>query len=207
MWTADPAIPIEYDEKMARHTLITSADTRLVMLYCPFCGKKMSARTKADERREHSCKHLPDLSREGGSSIIYVREYREYQLLSRDSPTHSIRLFYCPICGSKQRVSTIDWRFYKKSPKEVAELRECTHNITTMQEALERFGPPDVERGSVVRFVYPEAQRTALGHERAFFYEHLAKTVDVVVIEGLDGRVDVRLYPKERKPHKRSHKR
>ena len=202
MWTADPTIPIEYDENSAQHTLMKSADTRLVMLYCPFCGKRMSGGTKPVSRREHFCKHLRELSRKPGSSIRYVREYGEYQLSSRDSPTHSTRLFYCPICGSKQRVCTSDWRFNKKSPKEVAELAKRVQNITTMEQALERFGPPDVERGPVVRIVYPEGKRTALGHKRAFFYERFAKTVDLVVIEGLDGRVDVKFYRKERK---RSH--
>jgi len=198
-FTTDPRSPIKHNRKSGDYILIVNADTCVVMVYCPRCGEKLRGGAKPVHRREHLCKHLPELSREAKSSVRYRREEREHWLFGSDSLM--IRLFHCPICGSKLPLHRNDNRFYKRSPAEVTELTKRFQNVTTIDLALKQFGPPDVDRGPVVQYAYPKGKRTLTGYRRAIFYDHLARTVTVAVIEGLDGHVAVKFYPKGQ--HKR----
>jgi predicted RNA-binding Zn-ribbon protein involved in translation (DUF1610 family) len=194
MFTADPRIPIELDEKSGEYILILNGDARLVMIYCPFCGEKLGAGEKSVSPSGHLSRHLAKLSRKPGSSVRYRRDCREHWVFGRDS--HMVRLFYCPICGGKLTVWKHDTRFYNESPAEVAALTKRIQNITKIDQAIERFGPPDVQRGPIVGYIYPEGKPLRFGARKVLFYEHLAKTVDVVVSEDLDGRVHVKLHRK-----------
>lgn len=195
-WTADPRSPIKRNTRSAGYVLIVNPESRVVIAYCPFCGEKISGTGELVSQREHLCKHLPELSRDPESSVRYRRDEREYWLFGSDSLM--IRLFYCPLCGCKLLLHKNDRYFYKKAPAEVAELAKQIQKITTIDLAIEQFGPPDVQHGRLVDYAYPKGKRTRIGHKRALFYDHLARTVTVAVIEGLDGRVEVKLYPKER---------
>jgi hypothetical protein len=166
------------------------------MAYCPFCGAEVSASRKSVSQPKHGCHHLQELSSKSDSSVKYRRDEREYWLFGRDSLM--IRLFYCPLCGCKLPLHKHDSRFYKRSPAEVAELTKRCEKITTIDLALEQFGPPDVQHGRFVDYVYPKGKRTRIGHKRVLFYDHVARSVTVVVIEDLDGRVVVKFYAKER---------
>jgi len=196
MFSTDPRIPIKFNEKSGEYSLTVNADIGVMMVYCAFCGNKMTDGSKSVSRREGSCEHLAELSLEPESSVRFRTEEREYWLYGRNS--RMVRLFYCPVCGRRLPLHKNDSRFYKKSEAEVAELVKRFRNITTIDLALEQFGPADVQHGRTVDYIYPKGRRTRIGHKRALFYDHLAETVTVVVIEKLDGGLDVKFYPKEK---------
>jgi hypothetical protein len=126
---------------------------------------------------------------------VRYREYEgEFWLEGRGSL--GIRLFYCPICGSKLRLKKEDRRFYKQSPRETAKLRRRFQELTSVDKVLRLFGPPDRQYGPSEDYLYPEGKRTRLAHRRVLFYKNLARTVDLVVYELPDERVDLRLVPK-----------
>ena len=196
MFSTDPRIPIKFNEKPANYSMAVNSEIRVTMVYCAFCGKKMAGATKSVSRRRGPCQHLPALSRKPKSSVKFRPNEREFWLYGRNS--RMVRLFYCPLCGCKLPLHKNDRRFYKKSEAEVTKLVKGFRNITTIGLALEQFGPPDVQHGRTVEYIYPEGRRMRIGHKRALFYDHLAKTVTVVVIEKLDGSVEVKFYPKEK---------
>jgi len=195
-FAADPRIPIRFNKSSGQYTLIVNAGHHMIMTFCPRCGEKLNGDRKSARVNEQLCKHLPDLSRKRGSSIKYRRREQEFWLLGRDSLT--LRLFYCPLCGNKLPLQKDEVRFYRKSPAEVAKLAKQFQKITTVDHALKQFGPPDIRRGPILDYFYPKGKRTPTGYKRALFYNQLAKTVTVVVIELLGGKVEVKFYPKEK---------
>jgi len=197
MVTADPRVPITFDRKSKSHSLAVNLDTRVIMSFCPFCGENLDDTSKSMPKHTSVCRHLQSLSRKQNSSVKFRREYCEYWLFGRD--LDKTRLFYCPVCGTKLPLQKNDSRFHKESVEELNELKKLTRNITTVDHAIEQFGPPDVQHGRHMGYLYPEGKRTRFGNKRVLFYENLAKTVDVVVYEGLDGRVNVKFAPKEKK--------
>lgn len=198
LWLADPSVPIEFDEESRKYVLIVNADIHVTMVYCPFCGRNLNSGRSAVARRGRLCKHLAKLEKQTKSSIIYWREQGEYAIAGH--PSRIVRLFYCPICGNKLPPRKNGKKsFYRKSPIEIAKLSELVKGVATPDQVLERLGPPDIRRGSSETYLYLDGKRVPIGCKWSLFYEHLAKTVEVVVSESLDGRVEVRFFPKEKR--------
>ena len=196
-WSADPRSPIKLDAHTSEFVLTLNGRKRLAMDFCPFCGEPLGSGGRRISRGRATCRHLAKLAREPLSAVVYRPEYGEYWFAG--SRSLKIRLFFCPVCGRRQRIARDDDKhFHKKSPEEVAQLTKLFSEVSSIAVALQRFGPADVDRAGFIEHHYPKGKRTEVGCKRALFYNRLAKTITVAVIEGLDGRIDVRFYAKQK---------
>jgi hypothetical protein len=195
MWLADPRIPIELDNKIGTYVLQVS-DTQVELRFCPYCGQPIKGHEPTMAVPPRSCKHLTSLSRKPGSTIEHRSQQRQYWI--RGSEGFSALVYHCFVCGRLLPRKASDQNFYVKSPKEEAVLKRQFENIHSIEEALQRLGHPDTDHGRHTEHIYPDGKRTLIGHRRALFYERLAKTITVVILELLNGQFEVKFYPKAR---------
>lgn len=193
MWCADPRVPIGFWEKPRKYSLIVNTDTSVTMAYCPFCGKNLYDSNISTSRRTRLCKHMLELTTNPESSVKYRPELNEYWILGFEDI--KVRLFFCPLCGQELPLQKTNGLFYQKSESEVVKLKNIFANIKTIDHALEQFGQPDFDRKPIVDYVFWKGKRSSVNYGRALCYQHLAKTVDVHVMEA-DGKIIVKFYPK-----------
>jgi hypothetical protein len=178
-------------------SLTDGGDGQLGLSFCPFCGDEL-ATGKAPHRRAAACQHLAALQRQGLSSVVHSGAPGVYDLLGSDSLR--IRVFFCPICGSKLPDADNRHEFYERSPQELAQWRKLVQGVRTIRETLGRFGKPDLDQGPTKSFFYPGGVRTEFGTSRALYYRNLAQTFTVAAIQWADGSFDIEFYPKEKPP-------
>jgi hypothetical protein len=193
--TADPRSPLE--RAAGGLSLPVGEDECLNLSFCPFCGDDL-ATGKPPESRAVACQHLAQLERERRSSVVRSAGAGIYELMGRDSVR--IRLFFCPICGSKLPTEDNRHEFHERSAQELADWGKLASGVRTIAQALDRFGKPDLDQGPTRSFFFPGGVRTEVGTNRALFYENLAQSFTVAAIEWADGRFDIKFYPKEKRP-------
>src|SRR5437899_2341804 len=194
-WSADPRSPLE--ERIDGYYLAVSGQVVLSIAFCPFCGDEISTGMPPTQR-PLTCHHLEELARDPESSVRYLPESEEYQLMARDSL--KIRLFFCPACGSRLPINNNEQEFCERSALELAKWAKLSEGINTIALALARFGKPDLDQGPTKSYMYLHGKRTEVGTTRALFYHNLAQTFTVAAIEWLDGGFDIKFYPKEKTP-------
>lgn len=201
-WCLDERVPIELRKESGEIVLTINADTAVALTYCALCGKSLDGIRKSNSLRAGVCKHVKDLAAKPASSVRYRSSEEEYWIFGAKELW--VRLFFCPICGRKLPLSTT--KRYHKSPSEVARLTKLFANVKSIDQAIAQAGPPDFERGPDSDHFYWKGERLHVGFGRSLFYQHLAKTVDVNVVEGLDGKLSVKFFAKalERGPESRN---
>src|SRR5687767_3124270 len=206
MWMSDPRIPLNRDSSTDQYYIGGDATPRIGLKFCPFCGDQIddserSVRPKrgitpqlgAPERcatpqlwvKAPPCEQMAELTRLPNSPVKYRRAERDYYVAGRDI---SARLFYCPICGCKILPPGRDKRFYKKSVAELEHLKTRSQGITTIDDAITKLGPPDIDHGPSFAYLYLGGEPTRFGAVRTLFYTELAKTIMIIVSEGLSGK-------------------
>ena len=194
---ADPRVPIEFNKNTGKYQLLVNTKKRLSMVYCFRCGESLIRNKKEDANRKKVCKHLDVLTSELESSVQYRENLSEFWVVGRDSVM--VRLFYCPFCGRKLPLGSNKRDFHSRSLKEVSKLNKQFQSISSIEQAIHKFGRPDGDQGPVVDFVYHKGRRRRIGYKRAVFYNNLAKTLVACISEELDGSVDIKFYSKAKK--------
>jgi len=187
----DERVPVELKKETGEFVLTINAGTVVTLAYCPWCGERLDGSEKSNSLRDGVCEHIKDLAAKPESSIRYLSPEGEYFVCANDL---SVRLFFCPICGRKLPVQQTNR--YEKSPIEVEQLTKLFANVRSPDDAIEQVGQPDFERGPNADHFYWKGERVSVGFNRALFYERLARTVEVHVVEWSDGKTDVKFLAK-----------
>jgi len=193
MWAADPRSPVNpngngYDLKL-------STKSNLPVVFCPFCGELIAKEKVVDESPKTGCEHLRNFVTMPDPSISYDNANDVYSAVGDEQM--SIRLFFCPICGDELPSQKRDQPNIEISAKEKSELMKQFIGIETVQELIEKYGPPDYERPASEDFLYPGGKKVSIMIPKTLYYDHLSKSIEVVVLELRDGMIDVKLKPKE----------
>lgn len=197
MWTSDPRVPITRDDRNRRYFIAVSPRRKILVNYCPFCGNRVFD-NKLDAVALRRCRHFEGFSRGRSSSIRCGRPNLGYWL--HGSESLEVKLFFCPICGDKLPDPDDAGMFCKRSKKEVEGITKRFEGISTVDQAIKEFGPPEVRSGPLFERFFPGGKPITVGYRIALFYQHLARTVIVVVVEAPDGRLDLKFNQKLRNP-------
>jgi hypothetical protein len=201
MWVADPRVPI--GEASSKHSkpgtagyyIGGGATHRIGLTFCPFCGESMTGSQR--QTPPTKCKHLDQITSLSNSPIRYRKVERDYYIAGRRASVGP-RVFYCPTCGRKLLRPGRDTRFYKKSPAELKDLKTRSQGINSIDDAIAKLGPPDIDHGPSFAYLYFGGKRTRFGAVRTLFYTELAKTLMITISESLNGKVTVTFPPKQR---------
>jgi predicted RNA-binding Zn-ribbon protein involved in translation (DUF1610 family) len=196
MWTIDPRSPLQFYKKTRETKLVINENVCVLLHYCPFCGKALNnSEHKIQKEHKLGCDHLKTLAEEMETTVRYQYQEMEYWLHGCESLM--IRMFYCPMCGFKLPLHQSKTRFLEKSNTEIAQLKKRVKNLATIDSTRKLLGPPDVERGPVIDRFYPKGKLVRIGYRKVLFYNNLAKTITVQVVELLNRKIEVRLIPKK----------
>jgi len=100
----------------------------------------MTTQSKSRKTKDEcQCRMLERMSQEPGSSVTYLPELNEYRV------DKSWVMRFCPGCGKPLPPSRRASRFAHVSNRESSRIMKLFRGITTEQEVLARFGPPDAE--------------------------------------------------------------
>src|SRR5208282_191179 len=195
---ADPRSPIKRRPGSSGYRLLLNAASTVELLFCPFCGESLTRSGKRFSPPDTPCLHLRQMSRKSESSVFYDLSSNEYVLAGRESL--KIRVFYCPLCGRRQRLRRNESDFWKISPAEQAKWVGRLTKVTSIQTLLRELGPPDEKVGPWIQDYFPRGRRMQIGVNKGLFYNKVARTFVIAGIEWLDGTFEVKYYPKEKDP-------
>lgn len=188
----DERVPVELKKETGEFVLNVNVSTVITMAYCPWCGESLDDSKKSNPLPAGVCEHIKDLASKPESMVRCQSAERGYYI--RGAEELSIYLVFCPICGCKLSFDQT-YRF-EKSHLEVERLTNLFANVRSTDDAIEQVGQPDFERGPSADHFYWKGERVSVGFKRALFYERLAMTVEVHVVEWLDGKTDVKFLAK-----------
>jgi hypothetical protein len=147
------------------------------------------------------CGYLERAADDPAIPIVFDEQTSEYQFIYQEPDCDGrsmLIIYHCPFCGGKASESKRHLLFAAISRDEEERLAQLLSPIKTMQQAIDAFGPPQMDSFCVMRETRrdnpsnpPMAQRC-----REILYKGLSDVADVRIRELPDGRVSFTLQGK-----------
>jgi hypothetical protein len=134
------------------------------------------------------CGYLERASDEPSVGIAFDSKTNEYEIVGQNG-TLSV-IYHCPWCGGSAPPSKRPTLFAAVAPAEVARLRALATGLSSLDEAVARFGPPakDQAHGTTITTPGSEGKPSVTTSHRCLTFTHLSETLDVVIEDhGLRG--------------------
>ena len=125
------------------------------------------------------CNWPRDVSAEPGTSIVFDEQTNEYHFLTQKGSQLSI--YHCPFCGGTMPRSKSHELFAHISEAEVERLDKLTRPLTSVEDAVRVFGPPerDTPKGLRVRTPAKGRRPPRIASYRVLTFTHLSDTAEV----------------------------
>jgi hypothetical protein len=155
------------------------------ILYFTVCSQEKPA-------PDDPLRRIKEIASDPDSPIKFNEKLNEYQLaymrkVEGRTTKETLRLIYCPFTGVKLPQSTRDALFTTPSGDEITKYSKVLDGVKTMEEVKTILGEPDQVFG-------------AFGNsKRQFTYRELSETVQIIVQERNDGKIEVSFSGKEKK--------
>jgi len=129
-----------------------------------------------------ACSYLSRAADEPDSSIVFDADMNEYKF--RVGPGHMI-IRHCPWCGGTAPKSKRSSLFAQITDAEMRRLGALTKGIKTVEEAIEKFGPPDNDRPAGMTIKSPGTGTTpeTVESHRVLTYNGLSDTATVSLVD------------------------
>jgi hypothetical protein len=134
------------------------------------------------------CTYLAQQAENPDVPIVFDRGMNEYNIVG-PSGTQSV-IYHCPWCGGAAPRSKRPTLFAAVTQKGLQRLEELTRGLSSLEDAVARFGPPDEEQraGTTITTPASAAQPPMTTVHRTLKFGKLSATVDVVIEDhGLHG--------------------
>jgi len=130
------------------------------------------------------CGFLEAAAAEPNSMILYDERMCEYQFNRRDG-SDSGPIYHCPFCGGATPKSKRATFFARVTWAETARLKKLTSGITTVEEAIGRFGTPQHDRAEGITIQTPasDSEPSKTTSYRMITFTRLSETADVALID------------------------
>ncbi len=133
-----------------------------------------------------TCRCLENAANDPRNPIVFDEATGEYQFVCKSV---MLVIYHCPFCGGAAPKSKRALLFAQISAAEEARLASLLDGVTTIAEALTKFGKPDFEGTSVTRHPENENEAPKIQHHRGIRYFGLSETAEVWITERPDGRI------------------
>jgi hypothetical protein len=154
------------------------------------------------DRRTHAsvtdipctCGYLERAADDPANPIVFDERTSEYQFTYQESDCEGrsmLGIYHCPFCGGAAPESQRQRLFAAIPPDEEERLIRILTPIASIQQAIDAFGPPQMDGFSVARNFRrddPKSPPTIQRH-RELLYMTLSEVADVRITEVFNGRV------------------
>ena len=134
-----------------------------------------------DGTGECECDATLHAAKEPKIPIVFDELTTEFHLLHTDGKGHMI-IRHCMWCGGRLPESKREELFAHVTHAETMRLQDLARDFATLDEVVERFGPPDADtaRGMTVHSRATEAEPERIESYRSLTYHGLSETADVI---------------------------
>jgi hypothetical protein len=146
-----------------------------------------------DAKPSCTCGYLARAADDPANPIIFDEQTSEYQFTYQEPDCEGrsmLVIYYCPFCGGAAPPPRRHLLFAAIPRDEEQRLAELLRPIETIQQALDTFGPPQMDSYSTIRDLHrdepdhpPTVQRRP-----SLLYTALSDVADVRITERPDGR-------------------
>jgi len=143
-----------------------------------------------------SCGYLEGQATDPDSPIVFSPETNEYHFEYKAPNAEGkgmLVIYHCPFCGGAAPESTRDQLFAQITAEEENRLNECLEGIITIEDAINKLGPPDHDDPRGVGIKAPEEDGSAPNIQsfRCLTYNNLSDSADVYITDYLRDRVHI----------------
>jgi hypothetical protein len=130
--------------------------------------------------------------------VAFDAEVNEYQLVTSGHSKGRMPIYHCPFCGGSAPKSKRESLFAHVTADEFCRLGELTKDVSTVSEALTKFGPPDEDIPNGYGEIAPSRNGQPGRSEffRVMRYNGLSQTTVVDVVVRPENRVSFSYGPK-----------
>ena len=130
------------------------------------------------------CGYLESTAAEPNGLILFDDRMGEYQLRRPDG-TGAGPIYHCLFCGGAAPKSKRATLFARVTWAETSRLKRLTRGISSVQQALERLGPPkqDLAEGLTIQTPGSDTQAPTTTSYRVVRWDKLSDTADVDLID------------------------
>ena len=151
-----------------------------------------------------SCGYLERAADHPQSPIVFDVELNEFNIEypDPDDPDSinkaTLRIYHCPFCGGVAPESKRGQLFAHLAFDEEQRICELVRGIRTLDEAIEKFGPPDDDNPSGLLESHPAADGRGPSRERfrTLTYANLSESAEVCLADSRTGAVKLILHGK-----------
>lgn len=139
------------------------------------------------------CGALEGWARDPRLPVNYDPELNEYSLLhdSYDGQPSSMSIYFCPACGGRAPLSHRGDLHTNPSFREVNVISRRMGSAKTIEEIVAVLGEPDVRYGPSAMSAERKEVYGLRDTKQQLIYQHLGRTVELIVQEYEDGKVGI----------------
>lgn len=139
-----------------------------------------------------TCDYLQRVADDAENPIAFDERTSEYQFRYQEPGSEGLSdlvIYHCPFCGGAAPASKRALLFTSIPRAEAARLAEILQPIETIHDALQQFGPPDVDDCSTTLRPELDGQPPSVEPHRDIRYSNLSDVADIWITERADGSV------------------
>jgi hypothetical protein len=133
-----------------------------------------------------TCKYLQNAADDPDNPIEFDVRTAEFHFVYGDN---MLVIYHCPFCGGAAPESKRALLFTQIPHAEQERLQELLREVKTIDDAIRKFGKPDLEDVSISKFQEREEVAPRVEPHRTIRYEDLSDVADVCIAERLDGQI------------------
>jgi hypothetical protein len=154
----------------------------------------------AGGERECRCGGLELASQDPSIPVEFDAETNEYEIVKKTDSYESRTLVrFCFHCGGRAPASRRASLFETVDKAEMARLSRLFNEITTIDEAIDKFGPPDQDLSAGVIISDLGADGAEYEVARSVIYNKISKVADIRLTVRKDGKITIGFSGKPRK--------
>ena len=141
-----------------------------------------------------TCELLQRTANDPFYPIVFDTDTNEYHFTWNDGALLVIR--HCPLCGGAAPKSKRALLFAQIPGPEESRLAKLLKGVTSMDDAINRFGKPNYDRTSTSQRDETEQSGPCIEHHRLIRYHELSDVAEIWLTERSDGSVHWELHGK-----------
>jgi hypothetical protein len=184
-----------------RWSPLTNCDpTPAARISPPFCASVIAMPKHASvTNKPCTCDLLQRVANDPFYPIVFDTDTNEYHFTWNDGAL--LVIGHCPFCGGAAPESKRALLFAQIPGPEESRLAKRLKGVTSMDDAINRFGKPDYDGTSTSQHDETEDAGQRIEHHRLIRYHELSDVAEIWITERPDGRVHWHLQGKHVGPN------